>query len=121
MRYSSIIIVSLILILSVAILSCKNPQAIEEKKFVKIYTDMILMQDTSSSSQLEIKNEVLKRFNISEKDYDITIKFYNDDPERWQPFFDSVITYIEKMKPKPKKIDVKSLPEQSLSLDKKDL
>lgn len=121
MRHSSIIFAFLILIVSVTIISCKNQQAIEEKKFVKIYTDMIFMQDTSSSSQLEIKKEVLKRFNVNEIDYDNTIKFYNDDPERWQPFFDSVITYIEKIKPTPKKIDVKSLPEQSLSLDKKDL
>jgi len=121
MRHSSIIFTLLNLIVSITIISCKNQQAIEEKKFVKIYTDMILMQDTSSSSQLEIKAEVLKRFNVNEKDYDNTIKYYNDDSERWQPFFDSVITYIEKMKPKPKKIDVKSLPEQSVSLDKKNL
>ena len=47
------------------------------------------------------------------------LNYYNDDPDRWQPFFDSVITYIEKMKPNPKKSDVKSLPEQSGSLDKK--
>ena len=121
MRNSSIIFASLILILLVAIQSCKNRQAIEEKKFVKIYTDMIFMKDTSSLSQLEIKEELLKRFNVHENDYDNTIKYYNDDPERWQPFFDSIITYIEKIKPKPKKIDVKSLPEQSVSLDKKDL
>ena len=121
MRYSSIIIVSLIFTISVGLLSCKKQPAIDEKKLVKIYADMIFMQDTSVSSQSEIKKEVLKRFNVNENNYDNTIEFYNDDPQRWQPFFDSVIIYIEKLKPTPKKIDVKSLPEQSLSLDKKDL
>jgi len=119
MKYSSIILASLILIISAGLLSCKKQPAIDEKKFIKIYADMIFMQDTSTSSQLEIKKEVLKRFNVTENDYDKTIKYYNDDPERWQPFFDSVITYIEKMKPNPKKSDVKSSPEQSGSLDKK--
>ena len=119
MKYSSIILASLILIISAGLLSCKKQPAIDEKKFIKIYADMIFMQDTSTSSQLEIKKEVLKRFNVTENDYDKNIKYYNDDPERWQPFFDSVITYIEKMKPNPKKSNVKSSPEQSGSLDKK--
>jgi uncharacterized protein YxeA len=119
MKYSSIILASLILIISAGLLSCKKQPTIDEKNFIKIYADMIFMQDTSTSSQLEIKKEVLKRFNVTENDYDKTIKYYNDDPERWQPFFDSVITYIEKMKPNPKKSDVKSSPEQSGSLDKK--
>ncbi len=121
MRYSSIIFATLILILSAVLLSCKKQPAIEEKKFVKIYSDMIFMQDTSSSSRLEIKEEVLKRFNVNEKDYDNTIKYYNADAERWQSFFDSVVVYMERLKPKPKKIDVKSLPEQSESVDKKNL
>ena len=34
-------------------------------------------------------------------------------------FFDSVIVYIERIKPIPRKIDGKSLPEQSVSVDKK--
>jgi|GEM_PF-686636 len=121
MRYSSIIIVSLIFIISTGLLSCKKQPAIDEKKFVKIYTDIILMQDTSLSSQSEIKKEVLNRFNVNENDYDKTIKYYNDEPDKWQPFFDSVITYIEKIKPKPKRSDLKSLPEQSESLGKKNL
>lgn len=74
---------------------------------------MIFMQDTSSYSQSVIKNNVLKKFKIKEFEYDETIKYYNDDPERWQKFFDEVIVYIESLKPKPKKIDVKSLQEQS--------
>lgn len=121
MKYSSIILASLILIISAGLLSCKKQPAIDEKKFVMIYADMIFMQDTSTSSQSEIKKEVLKRFNVTENDYDKTINYYNDAPDRWQPFFDSVITYIEKMKPNPKKSNVKSSPEQSGSLDKKNL
>jgi len=101
--------------------SCQKSTAIDEKKFIKIYAEMIFMQDTSSLSQNTIKEKVLKKFSVSENDYNSTIKFYNNDPEKWQTFFDSVIVYIERIKPKPKKVDVKSLPEQSVSVDKKNL
>lgn len=115
MRYFSVFLLLLSIVISFSLQSCKESPPVDEKKFIRIYTDMIIMQDTSSSTQQEIKKEVLKRFNVTENDYDNTIKYYNNDPERWQPFFDSVITYIEKIKPKPTKTDVKSLPEQSES------
>lgn len=121
MKYRLVFLTLFITIISTGLQSCKKQPVIDEQKFVKIYADMIFMQDTSLSSKSEIKKDVLKRFNVTENDYDKTIKFYNDDPDRWQPFFDSVITYIEKIKPKPKKVDVRSLPEQSGSLDKKNL
>ena len=99
--------------------SCDKSPVIEEKKLIKIYAEMIFMQDTSSLSPPNIKEKVLKRFSVNENDYSSTIKYYNDNPERWQKFFDEVIVYIESLKPKPKKVDEKSLPKQSLSLDKK--
>jgi hypothetical protein len=98
--------------------SCKKTSVIDEKQFIKIYADMIFMQDTSSLSQFSIKEKVLAKYKISENDFDNTIKFYNEDPEKWQPFFDSVVVYIESIKPKIKKFDVKSLQEQSVSAGK---
>jgi len=118
MRRIWIILALVFLTISTGLQSCKEQPTIEEKKLIKIYADMVFMQDTSSLSQQIIKEKVLKKFSVSEKDYSNTIKSYNDDPERWQKFFDSVIVYIERIKPKPKKVDVKSLPEQSVSEDK---
>lgn len=102
-----------LIFISVVLMSCSKSFRIEEKKFVKMYAEMIFMQDTSSLSPSVIKESVLKRFNVNENDYGATIKFYNKNPERWQKFFDEVIVYIESLKPKPKKNDVKSLREQS--------
>lgn len=118
MKYGSIFLIFLVIIVSSSIQSCKKSPAIDERKFIKIYADMIFMQDTSSISQPIIKEKVLKKFSISENDYNNTIRFYNDDPEKWQSFFDSVIVYIERIKPKTKSADVKSLQEQSVSVDK---
>jgi hypothetical protein len=107
------------MIISTGLQSCKKASVIDEKKFLKIYAEMIFMQDTSSLAQAEIKDSVLKKYKVKKIEYDQTIKYYNDDPERWQKFFDSTIVYIEKLKPASKQPDVKSLPERSVSLDKK--
>ena len=121
MRHRIVPLILFILIISVSFQSCQKSSAIDEKKFVKIYAEMLFMQDTSTLSQQTIKENILKKYNVSEKDYSNTINFYNDDPERWQKFFDSTIVYIEKLNPKIKKPDVKSLPKRSVLLDKKNL
>lgn len=121
MRYYSISLVLFLLIISISLQSCKKSPVIDEDKFVKIYAEMIFMQDTSSLSQPAIKVSVLKNFSVKEIDYANTVKFYNDDPERWQKFFDSTLAYIERLKPKPNKTDEKSLQQQPLSEDKKNL
>jgi hypothetical protein len=121
MRNHSIFSVLFFLIISIGLQSCKKSPSIDENKFVKLYTEMIFMQDTSSLSQLAIKDSVLKKFSVKEFDYVNTVKFYNDDPERWQRFFDSTLAYMERLKPNPKKIDEKSLQQQPLSEDKKNL
>ncbi len=121
MKRISILLLLVIFTIVTGLQSCEKLPPIDEQKFARIYADMIFMQDTSSLSQLVIKNKVLKKYSIIENDYDETINFYNDDPERWLKFFDSTVVYIEKLKPKPKKVDVKSLPKQFLSVDKKNL
>ena len=81
--------------------SCSDNPPVKEEKFIKIYVDMLIAQDTTRSNgkQLEsIKKEVLKKFSVSEADYDSTLKFYNSEPKRWSEFFDKAITYLEQLK-----------------------
>lgn len=113
MRFNLSLNVFFLIFIFTVLISCSKSSTIEEKKFVKMYAEMIFMQDTSSLSPSVIKERVLKKFSVNENDYGSTIKFYNENPERWQKFFDEVIVYIESLKPKPKKNDVKSLREQS--------
>ena len=80
--------------------SCSDSPPVKEEKFVKIYIDMLIAQDSTGSNyrQLEvIKKEVLKRYSVSETDYNSTLKFYNDDPKRWSEFFEKAIAYLEKL------------------------
>jgi hypothetical protein len=113
MRFNLNLNLVCLIFISIVLISCSKDFRIEEKKFVKMYAEMIFMQDTSSLSPSVIKEIILKRFSVNENDYGATIKFYNENPVRWQKFFDEVIVYMESLKPKPKKNDVKSLQEQS--------
>lgn len=110
--------VVLFFLFPILFISCEDSPPIEQKKLIKIYSEMLFLQDTSTFGQVEIKKNVLKKFNTSQSDYDKTISFYNQNPEKWQAFFDSVIVYIEKKNPKSVKPDVKSLPKRSVSLDR---
>lgn len=79
-------------------ISCKNEPPISEDKFVKIYANIILSQDTLKISLPHIRQNVLSKYNYTENDYNQTVKFYNTNPERWQKIFDEVIVYVEKLK-----------------------
>jgi len=90
---------------SLLLISCFESQPIPQDKLVRLYAKMIIMQDTSSLSQAEIRKKVLSDFNFSESDYKETIKVYNSDPDKWKSFFDEVTAYIESLKPKPKRVE----------------
>lgn len=112
-------LIILFLLIPILFISCENSPPIEQKKLIKIYSEMLFIQDSTSLSQSEIKDLTLKKFKVSGDDYDNTISFYNQNPEKWQAFFDSVIVYIEEKNPKPIKPDSKTLPKRSVTLDKK--
>lgn len=59
---------------------------------------MIIMQDTSSIGSKAIKDSVLAEYGITESDYEKTIEFYNNEPERWQKFFVKAESYLDSLK-----------------------
>lgn len=103
----------------------KSSPPIEEKKFIKVYSEMVFMQDTSFLAQKIIMEKVLEKYKIKSNEFEQTVEYYNQEPVRWQDFFDKVTSYIDSLKLNQTKdstqSDVKSLPKQSLSLDKKNL
>lgn len=108
-------------LLSILFVACEDSPPIEQKKLIKIYSDMLIMQDSSSLAASDIKQRVFSLYNISEYDYESSIAYLKKEPERWQGFYDSVIVYLQKIKPVPAPTDVKTLQERSLSPEKKNL
>lgn len=82
----------------VLFISCGEKPPIEENKFVRVYAELISAPDSisvNSTKFIEYKKKVFSDFNLTEKDYEQTIEFYNEDPKRWEDFFNKVIKYFE--------------------------
>ena len=81
-------------------LSCDENPPIPEKKFMEVYVDLLISQDTTTTSYNSdsLKSFVLTKHNIPETDYESMIEYYNQRPEKWIVFFDSVTTYVEQLK-----------------------
>ena len=87
--------------MSLLIAGCSKSKIINEDKFVKIYADLVIQQDTLNSLHYKTdstKLAVFKRFNVNEEDYKNTIDYYNQDPGRWENFFDKVTSYLESLR-----------------------
>jgi hypothetical protein len=93
-----------ILIISVLLLiSCSEEEVIPEEKFVHIYVDLMIVQDTTRANPLSLdslKQIVFTKHDITSDLYDKTIAKYNSSPENWEEFFDKAIAYLEELKTK---------------------
>ena len=81
--------------------SCDDNKVIEEEKFIKVYVDLLIVQDTTSSYQLPIDSIsaiVFKKHGITAENYQHTIDHYNSSPEKWEDFFSKATEYVEQLK-----------------------
>ena len=95
---SSYSIISFFVFILFLSFGCNQNKIIEEEKFIKIYTDLIIEKDTTSeTSQLKdtVIKKVLSKHNVSLDDYKATVQYYNQDSERWEKFFAKAIANLE--------------------------
>jgi hypothetical protein len=86
--------------------SCSNDKILDEDKFVKIYTDLVIAHDTLPGGRANfdsVKLNIYKKYGITSGQYDSTVNYYNEDIERWQGFFDKTTAYIDTLKHKNRK------------------
>jgi hypothetical protein len=96
----------LLILLFFFISACDKGPPIPEEKFIKVYVDFLIIQDTSTAETFSldsIKTIVFSRYNISPEQYDKTINYYNSQPEKWIAFFDSATAYAEGLKKEAEK------------------
>lgn len=92
---------SFLVLIIIFILACSEKPPIPEDKFIKVYTDLLVIVDTTSANNFSIdsvKTVVFDRYNITSKQYTETINYYNSEPEKWEVFFDSATSYVEVLK-----------------------
>jgi hypothetical protein len=98
-RFKTIRFASLIIFI-LLITACDENPPIPEKKFIEVYVDLLICQDTTTASYNpdSLKSFVLTKHNIPESQYNSMIEYYNQRPDKWIAFFDSVTTYVEQLK-----------------------
>ena len=96
--YKRIYVISFCLFFPILFLfsSCSDDNKIKEEKFIKIYTDLVIAKDTSKIKTAELKSIIFKKYEVSNTDYENTLKYYNEDPRRWDEFFKKTIDYVQK-------------------------
>ncbi len=80
---------------------CGESKIIEEEKFIQIYTDILVAENTVSGSAFSnetILKRTLKKYNVTLEEYKATIQYYNQDSDRWQIFFAKAIANLEAQK-----------------------
>lgn len=95
-----------LIIFTLFLSACDKGPPIQEEKFIKVYVDLLIVQDTTTAETISldsIKTLVFTKHNISSKQYNETINYYNSQPEKWAAFFDSATVYVERLKKETEK------------------
>jgi len=94
----------IIFLLSVFIFGCSKDDILPEDKFIKIYIDILVAQDTlteNSISNDSLKTLILQKYNVTDSIYTKTVEYYNSNPDKWEKFFEDVedaIKQVEELK-----------------------
>lgn len=102
-RNSFKILLSFLLITTFLFISCSEEEVIPEEKFIRVYVDLMIVQDTTRTNPLpldSLKRIVFTKHEITSGLYDNTIAKYNSSPEDWEEFFNRAIAYLEELKAK---------------------
>jgi len=81
---------------------CSN--RINEDKFVLVFSDLVIAQDSLGNNfkQDAVKTTVFKKYNITNKEYDATLAYYNSNPKKWDQFFNKAIAHLEDLRTRKK-------------------
>ena len=84
----------------------KEQKIIPKDKFIQVYVDLLIVSDTTTTDAFaldSLKTIVFKNHNVSDEEYNATIRYYNSEPKRWEEFFDKAINYVEALKKEAEK------------------
>jgi hypothetical protein len=72
---------------------------VEMKKFAAVYCDLNIAQDTLDFNEfVKKKKEILRKYEISEKELKNTYEYYYNNPELWEKFFKIASERIDDIK-----------------------
>lgn len=93
--------ITIIFLLTAFIFSCSKDDILPEDKFIKIYIDILVAQDTLSDSSISndsLKTLILEKYNVTDSVFTKTIEYYNYNPDKWEKVFEDAIKQVEELK-----------------------
>ena len=93
--------ITIIFFLAVFIFGCSKDDILPEDKFRKIYIDILVTQDTLTDNSIStdsLKTLILQKHNVTDSIYSKTIEYYNNNPDKWEKFFNEAIKQVEELK-----------------------
>ncbi|MBN1349170.1 DUF4296 domain-containing protein [candidate division KSB1 bacterium] len=89
----------LLIMLMLLIVNCDKiaaPSTIPAEKFARIYTDYIVVADTANTAlHTTILDTMLSRYSEDRDKFDATLRYYREDPLRWEKFLQLVVQNLE--------------------------
>jgi len=89
---------SLILLLTLIFFSCKSNYRIEEKDFVNLYADLLILKEMyrgNDSGYIKARDSVYNVYKVNQFMVNKTLEYYNSDTEKWKRFFEKVVKRLE--------------------------
>ncbi len=93
--------ITIIFLLTVFIFSCSKEDILPEDKFINIYMDILVAQDTLTNNTIStdsLKTLIFQKYNVSDSIYTKTIEYYNNNPDKWEKFFEDALRKVEELK-----------------------
>ncbi|HSD63693.1 MAG TPA: DUF4296 domain-containing protein [Ignavibacteriaceae bacterium] len=101
----SILFFGFFVLSSLNLVSCSDKN-IDHEKFVDTYIDLRISEDTlkpGSGNIQDLKKEILKKHGLTEEQYEKTFNYLNENPERWNNFYDEIIARVDTLRKTGKK------------------
>lgn len=95
----------LVFCLSFLILACSQKKKVEIETLAKVYVDLLVAEDyyKDTDSLDRKRDEVFKKYSVTEDIYDSTYKQFSYNKEEWDKFFDLANAYLDTLKSHLKK------------------
>ncbi len=80
--------------------SCSDKDA-DHERFVDAYVDIRIAEDTLKNDSTDtgrLKAEILKRHGLTEEKYESAFKYFNENPELWEQFYNEAIARVDSLK-----------------------
>ena len=90
----------LLLFLTLLCFACSK-EKVSEEVLVKVYVENVIADKTyaHNSDSLRIhKGAVFKKYELTEKEFEVELGKYSQDKDRWARFFKKANDYLEELK-----------------------